>query len=47
MLIFKPIATVPVEKIKMKLKPRLTLTNNNDINGKLLIITVIFLQKLS
>ena len=30
----------------MKLKPRLTLANNNDVNGKLLIITVIFLQKL-
>ena len=30
----------------MKSKPRLALANNNDINGKLLIITVIFLQKL-
>ena len=30
----------------MKSKPRLTLANNNDNNGKLLIVTVIYLQKL-
>ena len=38
--IFKSIAAI--EKIKMNLKPRLTLTNNNDINDKLKIILIKF-----